>query len=91
MQSNFSFSVFRFISLLKTKVEMQEVSLYSALQTKIIIMKFKRYCKTLTLQDNEGLIRKYKEVHSIGKIWSEIIAGMKEVGILDMEIYISGN
>ena len=54
-------------------------------------MKFKRYCKTLTLQDNKELIRKYKEVHSIGKAWPEIIAGMKEIGILDMEIYISGN
>lgn len=52
---------------------------------------FKRYCKTLTLKDDSELIRQYKEVHSMGNVWPEISEGMKEVGILDMEIYIAGN
>jgi L-rhamnose mutarotase len=54
-------------------------------------MKFKRYCKTLKLHDDRELIKKYKEAHGIGKVWPEIKQGMKEVGILDMEIYIHGN
>src|SRR3972149_9975682 len=54
-------------------------------------MNYKRYCKTLTLKDDPELIEKYKKVHGIGAVWPEIKQGMKEVGIIDMEIYISGN
>jgi L-rhamnose mutarotase len=53
--------------------------------------KFKRYCKTLKLHDDRELIDKYKKAHGIGQVWPEIQQGMKEVGILDMEIYIHGN
>ncbi len=53
--------------------------------------KFKRYCKTLTLKDDQELIIKYKEIHAKGQAWPEITRGMKEVGILDMEIYIYKN
>jgi len=52
---------------------------------------FKRYCKVLKLHDNKDLIEKYKEVHQPGKVWPEITRGIREVGILDMEIYIHGN
>jgi L-rhamnose mutarotase len=52
---------------------------------------FKRYCKVLKLQDNKVLIEKYKEVHKPGKVWPEITRGIREVGILDMEIYIHDN
>ena len=53
--------------------------------------KFKRYCKTLKLEDNPELIKKYKKAHGIGQVWPEITKGMKEIGIIDMEIYIHGN
>lgn len=52
---------------------------------------FKRYCKTLKLENNPELIEEYKKVHAPGAAWPEITQGMKEVGIVDMEIYISGN
>lgn len=52
---------------------------------------FKRYCKILTLRNDPDLIRQYKEVHAVNKAWPEITRGMKDVGILDMEIYIHGN
>lgn len=52
---------------------------------------FKRYCKVLKLQDNKDLIEKYIEVHKPGKVWPEITRGIREVGILDMEIYIHDN
>lgn len=49
---------------------------------------FKRYCKTLELQNNEKLIENYKKVHANGAAWPEISKGMREVGIIDMEIYL---
>lgn len=48
----------------------------------------KRFCKTLTLEDDPGLIADYIKVHSAGETWPEITQGMIDVGILDMEIYI---
>lgn len=53
-------------------------------------MEYKRYCKTLQLEDNSQLIEEYKKVHAPGAVWPEITQGMREVGILDMEIYIHG-
>jgi L-rhamnose mutarotase len=49
---------------------------------------FKRFCKTLELRNDPDLIDAYKKVHT--EVWPEIIQGMKEVGIIDMEIYLSG-
>ena len=51
---------------------------------------YKRYCKTLTLEDDPQLIEDYKKVHAAGAGWPEITQGMKDVGIVDMEIYIVG-
>ena len=50
----------------------------------------KRYCKTLSLKDDHQLIEDYKKVHAPGAAWPEITKGMREVGIIDMEIYIMG-
>jgi L-rhamnose mutarotase len=54
-------------------------------------MKFKRYCKTLLLKEDPALIDKYKEIHAPGAAWPEVTQGAKDVGILDLEIYIFGN
>jgi L-rhamnose mutarotase len=51
---------------------------------------FKRYCKSLALEEDPVLIEEYKRLHAKGGAWPEIMASMKEVGIIDMEIYISG-
>ena len=51
----------------------------------------KRYCQTLDLKDDPQLIAKYIEAHSRYKSWLEIREGIREVGILEMEIYILGN
>jgi len=53
-------------------------------------MVFKRYCKCMELEDDPALIEEYKKLHAMGAAWPEVMAGMKEVGIIDMEIYISG-
>lgn len=51
----------------------------------------KRFCKTLTLKDDQELIMAYKHVHAPGAAWPEITQGMRDVGIIDMEIYLLGN
>jgi L-rhamnose mutarotase len=51
----------------------------------------KRYCQTLDLIDNPQLIAQYVEAHSRYKSWPEIREGIRQVGILEMEIYILGN
>lgn len=48
----------------------------------------KRFCQTLDLKDNPELIAEYRRRHSEGEAWLEIIDGIKEVGILEMEIYL---
>ncbi|HBL77071.1 MAG: L-rhamnose mutarotase [Bacteroidetes bacterium GWF2_42_66] len=54
-------------------------------------MDYKRFCKTLSLENDAQLIEEYKKVHAPGAAWPEITRGMCEAGILDMEIYLFGN
>ena len=51
----------------------------------------KRYCQTLDLKEDEELIRQYRLLHSPEKHWKEVREGIREVGILAMDIYISAN
>ena len=51
----------------------------------------KRYCQTMDLKDDPDLIAEYIKRHSESEAWPEIRAGIREVGILEMEIYILGN
>ena len=50
----------------------------------------KRYCQTLDLRDNPELIAEYRRRHSQEHIWKEVPEGIREVGILEMEIYLLG-
>lgn len=50
----------------------------------------KRYCQTLDLRDNPELIAEYRRRHSQEHIWKEIPEGIREVGILEMEIHLLG-
>ncbi|MDO4930450.1 MAG: L-rhamnose mutarotase [Bacteroidales bacterium] len=50
----------------------------------------KRYCQTLDLREDPELIATYRKLHSEEHIWKEIVAGIREVGILEMEIYLLG-
>ena len=51
----------------------------------------KRFVQTLTLRSNEEARREYIKWHSEEYNWKEIRDGIREVGILEMEIYILGN
>lgn len=50
----------------------------------------KRYVQTMDLKDEPALIHEYRKRHSEGEAWPEILAGIREVGILEMDIYILG-
>ena len=50
----------------------------------------KHYCRTLELRDNPELIKEYRRRHHQGNVWQEIIDGIKQVGILEMEIFLLG-
>lgn len=49
----------------------------------------KRYCQTLSLKNDKELIENYVAEHK--NVWQEVKDGMRQVGILDMQIYISQN
>ena len=49
----------------------------------------KRYCQTLKLKNDKVLIDDYVRVHR--NVWPEVQQGMREIGILNMQIYIHDN
>jgi len=54
-------------------------------------LKTKRYCYACDLKDNPKLIEEYKAFHAQGKVWPEITKSIKDAGIVDMQIYLTGN
>lgn len=48
----------------------------------------KRYCQTLSLREDEELAEQYCREHE--NVWQEIKDGIRQVGILDMQIYRHG-
>lgn len=59
--------------------------------TKCYEVPVKRYCQMLEVTDCPELIAKYRECHDPNHAWQEILDGIRSVGILEMEMYISGN
>lgn len=56
---------------------------------KINNMETKKYVLTCDLKDDLELIKEYEEYHR--QVWPEIIKSILEVGILNMEIFRTGN
>ncbi|MCB0571947.1 MAG: L-rhamnose mutarotase [Phaeodactylibacter sp.] len=50
-----------------------------------------RYCLALDLKGRPDLIEAYKAHHAPGAVWPEITRSIREAGISDMEIYLTGN
>ncbi|MCR4920419.1 MAG: L-rhamnose mutarotase [Bacteroidaceae bacterium] len=50
----------------------------------------KRWVQTMDLRDNPQLIAEYRRRHSEGEVWPEILQGIRDCGLLEMEIYILG-
>ena len=53
--------------------------------------KTKRYVQFLEISNDPELIAQYRKWHSKEYSWKEIRDGIREVGILEMELYIIGN
>jgi L-rhamnose mutarotase len=80
-----------------TKVETIKINKTDIMQPKTIKLgyrkdrsdkPFKRYCQMLTLKNDTELINEYKFWHRDENRWTEIPTGIREIGILDMEIYL---
>ena len=50
-----------------------------------------RHCFACDLKDNPKLIEHYKAYHAPGNAWPEITKSIKDAGIVDMQIYLTGN
>lgn len=48
-----------------------------------------RFCLTLELRPNPELIQEYVDYHREG--WPEIHKSIRDAGVLDMQIYLTGN
>ncbi len=53
--------------------------------------KIKRYVQYLDISDDSALIAEYRKWHSEAHHWKEVRDGIREVGILEMELYLIGN
>jgi L-rhamnose mutarotase len=49
----------------------------------------KKYCLALDLKEDKSAINAYDDYHK--KVWPEVKESLKDAGILDMEIYRTGN
>ena len=50
-----------------------------------------RFVRTLTLRPDSKLRQEYIRRHQPDSIWYEIVRGIREVGVLAMDIYITGD
>lgn len=57
---------------------------------KVYAAAVKRYVQTMDLKDDPALIAEYRRRHSREESWREIREGIRQVGILEMELYILG-
>jgi L-rhamnose mutarotase len=53
--------------------------------------KIKRYVQFLEISDDPELIAQYRKWHSQEYNWKDVRDGIREVGILEMEIYLLGS
>jgi len=70
---------------------MEYISAHLGYEQKIINKPVKRYCQTLDLVDKKEFVQLYIEAHNEENHWVEIRKGLREVGILEMEIYLFNN
>ncbi|TKT90578.1 L-rhamnose mutarotase [Dyadobacter frigoris] len=53
-------------------------------------MSIQRTCMALDLIDDENRILAYEQIHRPESIWPEIPVGIREAGVVDMQIYRVG-
>ena len=52
-------------------------------------MTMNRFCFALDLKDDPNLIQEYRELHR--RVWPEIIKSIKDAGIEELRLYLTGN
>ena len=50
-----------------------------------------RHYLALDLINAPNLINAYKEFHRKGNVWTSVLKSISDAGVLDMEIYLTGN
>lgn len=58
---------------------------------KVFDRRVKRYVQFLEISHDPELVAQYRKWHSEGYSWQEVRDGIRQVGILEMEIYILGS
>lgn len=53
--------------------------------------KTERHCFSCDLKDDPQLIAEYREYHADSNVWPEVIKSIKDAGILDLQIFLTGN
>ena len=51
----------------------------------------KRLCFSCDLKDDHELIKEYRQYHAPGNVWPEITKSIRDAGVIDMQIYLTGN
>lgn len=51
----------------------------------------RKYCLALDLKDDPDLIEEYIRYHAPGNVWPEVLESIRASGILNMQIYRTGN
>ena len=51
----------------------------------------KRYVQFLEISDDPQMVAQYRKCHDEEHSWQEVRDGIRQVGILEMELYILGN
>jgi len=54
-------------------------------------MTTRRLCYALDLKDDPALIAEYERYHAAGAVWPDITASIREAGIVEMQIFRTGN
>lgn len=54
-------------------------------------MENRRFCFSCDLKDDPALIEEYKHHHAAGNTWPEITQSIRDAGVVDMQIYLTGN
>ncbi len=51
----------------------------------------RRFCFSCDLKNDSKLMAEYKEYHAKGNAWPEITASIRDAGIVDLQIFLTGN
>ncbi len=51
----------------------------------------RKLCFACDLKDDPSLIAEYRKYHAAGNVWPEIVESIRSAGILNLDIFLTGN